>query len=142
MVFSYGGIQLSVIDTESPPILNTSGHHLTISILHNRNAGLFRHYMYQANPSIIKYWVNHIRIQEFYSFFTISIIGGFSLHCGFRVGLLSPSSRMQCMYVEGFNPLISVIVQPIAALYSFNISINFSSSLRVNLLDIMTERVA
>lgn len=68
MVFSSRGIQFSVINIDSPPILNMGWHQLTIIILHSCNSRPFRHYMHWADPLAIKDRANHICIQKFLNF--------------------------------------------------------------------------
>lgn len=76
------------------------------------------------------------------SLFTISIVSGFKHLYACLLGLLSSSSSILCIHVEGDIPLMSVMVHPTTSLCSWSTLTSLSSFVLLNLLEIISGRVS
>jgi hypothetical protein len=63
VVFPGGGVQLAVVDADSPSGLDSSWNQLALLVLHDRYSSSLGHDMNRAHPFAVRNWIDDPSIQ-------------------------------------------------------------------------------
>ena len=125
MIYLRRGIQLPVVDTNSPLRREARLDLLALVVHGHHNSCLLGNHVHGTNPLAILYGIDDLCIKPLrISSFTASHTLGFNRRWASLTGLDSSSKNMRWVHNEGSNPLKSARVQPISCSFRRNTSSN------------------